>query len=94
MRVCKGVRGLETNVRDGLEGFGGRVRAECGCVRNDAGCGWRAEDGRRSRSLDVAFMLAGLLVEVYVSIGALLNVLSYRRSKQYLNSLNSRRLPS
>lgn len=64
VRVCKGVRGLETNVRDGLEGFGGRVKAECGLARKDAGCGQRAEDGRRSRSLGVAFMLARLLVDV------------------------------
>ena len=60
VRVCRGVRGLETKVRIGLEGFGGGVRAEWVWGR-DADGGRMAEEGRRSRSLGVAFMLAGLL---------------------------------
>ena len=71
VRVCRGVRGLETNFRDGSEGIWRGVRADCVFERGDAGCGWRTEDGRRSRSLGLAFMLAGLLVyikRVYSSI--------------------------
>lgn len=66
VRVCSGVRGLETKDRDGrLEGFWG------GCERTKRGFGRRVEqEGRRrgSLSLGVAFMvdlvyrfLAGIL---------------------------------
>lgn len=61
VRVWRGVRGLETNVRDGRDGFGGRVKAEWVREMREVDGGWRVEDGRRSRSLGGAFMLAGLL---------------------------------
>lgn len=44
VRVCRGVRGLETNFRAGFEG---RVGDEGVFERWDAGCGWRAECWRR-----------------------------------------------
>lgn len=61
VRVWRGVRALETKGRDGVVGFGGSWRTEGVFERRDAGCGWMGEDWRRSRSVGVAFMLAGLL---------------------------------
>lgn len=87
MRVCRAVRGLETNVRDGREGLGGRVRGERVWGRRDVEGRWRAEDGRWSRSLGVAFMLAGLFRDTsWISWSVeVVNLEIYRRCKQPLN---------
>lgn len=82
--------------RDCLEGFGGRRRA--GWVffkRRGAGCGWRGEDWRRSRSGEVGFMVR-LLVSFF-QLGQsdiLINQLDERGCKTIYNSVDSPKSPS
>ena len=60
VRVCRGVRGLETKVRDWFEDLRGWMWAEGVFGRRDAAEGWRGDDWRRSRRVEVAFMLVRL----------------------------------